>query len=252
MTFHWKHGDKALVNRDGTQVECEVQTHAIDGALFVRIGTSYDLVKASHLQPLAASLPFDPAAMVALAAEIHADNIAAGWWKQETRREPYQRPQLVTIPRNIGELLCLVHSEISEADHGLIGGLADDKLPHRWMFDVELADTAIRVLDILGYHNVTVGQFSITRLTGIVPQGKVLGDWIRALHRQVSDAMEAFRKSNVERGVECLCDLLGMLWLTPTVFGVELEATIAEKRAYNRDRLDHKPEARAAAGGKAF
>lgn len=52
--------------------------------------------------------------------------------------------------RNIGELLCLVHSEISEAMEGARKGLMDDKLPHRPMLEVELADAVIRILDIAG------------------------------------------------------------------------------------------------------
>ncbi len=52
------------------------------------------------------------------------------------------------IERNIGELLCLVHSEISEAMEGHRKNLNDDKLPHRKMIEVELADAVIRILDI--------------------------------------------------------------------------------------------------------
>jgi hypothetical protein len=34
--------------------------------------------------------------------------------------------------------------------------------------------------------------------------------------------------------------------------GLDVPGAIAEKLAYNQSRADHKPEARAAAGGKAF
>jgi len=52
-----------------------------------------------------------------------------------------------TIERNKGELLCLIHSEISEAMEGERRDLMDDKLPHRKMAEVELADALIRILD---------------------------------------------------------------------------------------------------------
>jgi hypothetical protein len=53
-------------------------------------------------------------------------------------------------PRNVGELLCLVHSEISEAMEGARKRLADDHLPHRPMLEVELADAVIRIFDMAG------------------------------------------------------------------------------------------------------
>ena len=56
----------------------------------------------------------------------------------------------VQPPRNVGELLCLVHSEISEAMEGARKRLADDHLPHRPMLEVELADAVIRICDMAG------------------------------------------------------------------------------------------------------
>ena len=44
-------------------------------------------------------------------------------------------------------MLCLIHSEISEAMEGHRKNLPDDKLPHRPMIEVELADAIIRILD---------------------------------------------------------------------------------------------------------
>jgi NTP pyrophosphatase (non-canonical NTP hydrolase) len=59
--------------------------------------------------------------------------------------------------RNIGELLCLVHSEVSEAMEGARKNLMDDKLPHRKMLEVELADTLIRIFDIAGSQGLDLG-----------------------------------------------------------------------------------------------
>lgn len=52
------------------------------------------------------------------------------------------------LKRNMGEMLCLVHSEISEALEGHRKNLMDDKLPNRRMIEVELADAIIRIFDI--------------------------------------------------------------------------------------------------------
>lgn len=69
--------------------------------------------------------------------QVHAAN--AKWWVDLNTGEPTKR--------NVGELLCLIHSEISEAMEGHRKGLMDDKLPHRPMIEVELADALIRILD---------------------------------------------------------------------------------------------------------
>lgn len=62
--------------------------------------------------------------------QIHQQNKDAGWWDN---------------PREKGTLLCLIHSEISEAMEGERKDLMDDHLPHRKMAEVELADAVIRI-----------------------------------------------------------------------------------------------------------
>lgn len=51
------------------------------------------------------------------------------------------------MKRNKGELLMLIVSEIAEAMEGERKDLMDDKLPHRKMAEVELADAMIRIFD---------------------------------------------------------------------------------------------------------
>jgi len=53
-------------------------------------------------------------------------------------------------PREIGTLIALCHSELSEALEGARKDLNDDHLPHRKMIEVELADCIIRILDMAG------------------------------------------------------------------------------------------------------
>lgn len=72
--------------------------------------------------------------------ECHAANDK--WWRDVVTGE--------RISRNKGELLCLIHSEISEAMEGERKNLMDDKLPHRRMAEVELVDALIRIFDYAG------------------------------------------------------------------------------------------------------
>ena len=66
----------------------------------------------------------------------------AHWWVDLRSGEP--------IERNVGELLMLCTSELAEAMEGHRKNLPDDKLPHRDMFEVEIADTFIRLFDLCG------------------------------------------------------------------------------------------------------
>lgn len=81
----------------------------------------------------------------------HSVAFASGWWTDLS--------SLAGSPadRNVGEMLCLVHSEISEAMEGDRKNKPDDHLPHRPSIEVELADAIIRILDIGGGLNLDIG-----------------------------------------------------------------------------------------------
>lgn len=70
------------------------------------------------------------------------------WWIDIETKQP--------IKRNVGELLMLSVSELAEALEGHRKNLMDDKLPHRSMFEVEIADTFIRLFDIVGGMNLDI------------------------------------------------------------------------------------------------
>jgi NTP pyrophosphatase (non-canonical NTP hydrolase) len=88
--------------------------------------------------------------------EIHAAQVAAGWWTNLETGEP--------IRRNVGELLMLIVSEIAEAMEGYRKNLMDDKLPSRPQIEVELADAIIRIADLAGHLKLDLGGALVDKL----------------------------------------------------------------------------------------
>lgn len=108
----------------------------------------------------------------------HKTATEAGWYTDTETGQP--------VERNFGEVVALMHSELSEALEAARKGLMDDKLNHRDGREVEFADCVIRIFD------------------------------------------------------------------TCAALGLDLPGALIEKNRYNQSRADHKPAARAAAGGKKF
>lgn len=191
----------------------------------------------------------------ALAESIHADNRAAGWWNDLATGEP--------LKRNVGELLMLVFSELCEGADGLDFDLMDDKLPHRLMIEVELADAVIRIYDIGGGFDLDLGGTAeeIIGMCLFADDPDVTDSHRRLFNiaRDLSAAMEGDRK---KRAHEILMDrsafavgvaraLLG-IYRMAALHGYDLAGAIVEKREFNRHRLDHQIANRKAEGGKAY
>ena len=82
----------------------------------------------------------------------HEASKEAGWWDEEFTTE--------TVPAK----LCLIHSEVSEAMEGYRKDLPDDKLTHRDMVEVELADVVIRVADLAERLGLDLGRAIVEKI----------------------------------------------------------------------------------------
>lgn len=172
-----------------------------------------------------------PHGLTELSKQIHKAN--AKWWTT---------PDGQRIERNRYELLMLVVSELVEAMEGERKDLMDDKLPHRKMAEVEMADAAIRILDYMGGFNMGFHVESVSEL----PDNKAA-----ALFWITSSISMCYYSHEADHEL-FLSEAMAFIIQYCEKHGYDLNAAAAEKVAYNRTRADHSHEERAKEGGKKF
>ena len=87
-----------------------------------------------------------------------------GWWNDLETGEDVREWPKKHLDNWISAKLMLVVTEVAEAMEGHRKGLLDDKLPHRPMLEVELADAVIRCMDLAGGLNMDLGGAIIEKM----------------------------------------------------------------------------------------
>jgi hypothetical protein len=183
------------------------------------------------------------------------------WWQNIDTGEP--------IKRNKGELLALMHSEISECYDGECEHAMDDKLVHRYQGEVELVDFQIRAFDYAaGFGHdlnragllIGVSEFQNLRHLGecaMIAQSdreKLLGkvSSIAFIHSLTSRILENERKGRTRDAENALAYVIACVSLCGVYRDYDLQGAFVEKMEFNRTREDHRHESRKIAGGKQF
>lgn len=142
---------------------------------------------------------------------------SAGWYRDPETGAPKER--------NFGEVVALMHSELSEALEADRKSLMDDKLPARPGVDVEFADLFLRVGDT----------------------GAARGDDIPSAFIEVQRLLRRFSITELRWAL-----LMFRMFAESGHSSRDLPGSIIEKNRFNGARADHKLENRAAAGGKKY
>lgn len=163
--------------------------------------------------------------------EVH--QINDKWWRDLKTGE--------RIQRHPKELLMLVVTELSECLEGVRKNLLDDKLKHRFMEEVEMADAYIRLLDIAGGFDFELVY---------IPNENMCNENKPQAIFDITCGVTVFFMSNGEE--VSMSGLLAMIRDYCIKHKWDLDGAVREKLEYNKIRLDHTVEARKADGGKKF
>ena len=140
--------------------------------------------------------------------------------------------------RNKPELLMLTISEIAEGMEGVRKNLPDDKLPHRSMEEVEMADTAIRIFDLAGGFQHTFTDRS-TFIYAFVNKA----EWMFNICKYLCKS-----ELILEHLDFALYSIIGYC----DYHELDFWGVVEEKLEFNKTRADHKHEVRQKEGGKRF
>lgn len=154
--------------------------------------------------------------------EVHENAVNKGWWEGGAEG------------RNVGEIIALIHSEISEGfEAAMAGNPKSEKIPEFTEEEEELADIFIRICDFFGAMKVDVDAVGFEAATMV---GYKENDY-QHMHLYASRALECFRKDNKEGGYTNLFAIL----FVANAYGEKKgfkdgDASLRAKHEYNKTR----------------
>lgn len=163
-----------------------------------------------------------------LAKEVHENAVAHGWWETE---------------RDFGEIIALIHSEVSEVleeyrnGHGLTETYYSENGKPEGI-PSEMADIIIRVIDICGKYDIKIDEDIVSRVRRISEEYKEqldrkfrsFGDTIAQIHQGITIWYENGLYSG--RVADIIAVILGMSFHQ----GIDIEKAIIEKHEFNKTR----------------
>lgn len=108
-------------------------------------------------------------AFQSLSAEVHLTAINKGWWDDRHKLIEVARAHSPELGRfaellNASNLICLEHSELSEAVEGLRLNSMDDKIPEFTSEEAESADVIIRIMDRSAARGLQVAEAVVAKM----------------------------------------------------------------------------------------
>lgn len=158
------------------------------------------------------------------AKEVHENAVKHGWWDAE---------------RSFGEVIALIHSELSEALEEYRNGHAPTETYYSKGgkpegIPSELADVVIRVLDWCGHENITLNTKIIKNNDNFIKKMiaenyKMLpfADGIASSHSDISSWY------NDEADIEAV---ISGVFCMSSFYGIDLESAMLEKHNFNKTR----------------